>query len=228
MEKTLNKVNGFIPFLTALVVVFAFLFYMVAFFFFKGIDDGYGVSSVVGTEKELVATGLIILIGLVGPIALNAFWLAITNWHMIIVGLLIGTFIVLFDVFIEKKPAEGLTSVTEKYAKYAYVFLIFLYIFIGFPMAAYEKGMTTAHEEIKLINEKGCDIESKYWEKCSKVTYTDSNKLVEFEGLLLDKKEQEITIYLPEDKILKTFLLPSDAVIERKYIPEKIGSKVRK
>tara|TARA_R110001583_G_scaffold112917_6_gene263181 strand:- start:69575 stop:69877 length:303 start_codon:yes stop_codon:yes gene_type:complete len=99
MEKIFNKVNGFIPTLTALSVLFGFLSYMVAYFFIKGLDAGYGISSTVGSQQELVANGLLLSIGLVGKIALKAFWLAITSWYMMGVGILIGVAILIFERF---------------------------------------------------------------------------------------------------------------------------------
>ena len=89
MERMFNKLNGTIPSLTALTVLFGFLSYMVAYFFIKGLDVGYGVSSTVGEQQELVANGLLLSIGLVGEIALKAFWLAIKSWYMMGVGILV-------------------------------------------------------------------------------------------------------------------------------------------
>ncbi|WP_019617194.1 hypothetical protein [Psychromonas ossibalaenae] len=43
---------------------------------------------------------------------------------------------------------------------------------------------------------------------------------MQFNGLLLDKKGQEITVYLPKERILKTFQLPSNAVIERDFVSD--------
>ncbi|PKG38930.1 hypothetical protein [Psychromonas sp. Urea-02u-13] len=218
MEKILNKVNGFIPTLTALVVLFGFLFYMVAYFFIKGLDVGYGVSSIVGSQQELVANGLILSIGLVGEIAVQAFWSIITNWYFIIIGLLGGGGMLLFDIFIKKDSHITFSLSIEKYTKYLSSFLIIIYIFISFPLTAFEKGSHFAQNEIKKLNEKGCKIESEMWGKCSLVTYQKGDEIVKLNGLLLDKKGQEITLYLPKEKILRTFVLPSDAIIERNSI----------
>jgi hypothetical protein len=94
------------------------------------------------------------------------------------------------------------------------------HFFIVFPNTAYEKGITVAQKEINLLNQKGCKVESKIWGKCSYITYIKATQLVELNGLLLDKNGQEITIYLPKERILRTFQLPINAVIERSFISD--------
>lgn len=103
---------------------------------------------------------------------------------------------------------------------YLVIFLMLVYIFIIFPLAAYEKGSSFAQEDIKILNEKGCKVDSKVWGKCSSITYKKAGQLVKLNGLLLDKNGQEITIYLPKEKILRIFQLPSDAVIERSFVSD--------
>lgn len=218
MEKTFNKVNGFIPTLTGLAVLFGFLLYMVAYFFIKGLDVGYGVSSTVASQQELVANGLLLSVGLMGEIALKAFWLMIASWYMMGVGILLGVTIIIFERFFKKEASDSISSAASKYSMYLVIFLMFVYVFITFPLAAYEKGSSFAQEDIKILNEKGCKVDSKVWGKCSSITYKTSGQLVKLNGLLLDKNGQEITIYLPKERVLRTFQLPSDAVIERNFV----------
>lgn len=219
MEKIFNKVNGFIPSLTALAVLFGFLSYMVAYFFIKGVGEGYGVSANIGTQQELIAQGLILSVGLIGKIAIQAFYSIIEQWHMLLVGAGIGICIVIFDVFIKKGADVGdLSEKAQTYSRYLVGLLIFIYIFIAFPLAAYNKGVATAQKVIENLNEKGCVIESNMWRKCSTITYKKSDVLITLNGLVVDKSGQEITIYLPKERVLRTFQLPNDAVIERNFV----------
>ena len=223
MEEKLKKINGFIPALTAFVVLIAFLFYMVAYFFIKGLDSGYGITSIVGSQEELVANGLLILMGLIGEIAIEAFWLILANWYFIFIGLFIGILFVLFDRIFVKKSSESILPSVEQYSHYIIAFLMVIYIFITCPLTAFEKGKSYAHNKIKEINEKGCGIESEMWEACSTISYDTLLKTVKLEGYLLDKKGREVTIYLPKEKVLRTLVLPKDAVIERRFSSNKIN-----
>ena len=219
MEKIFNKVNGFIPSLTALAVLFSFLSYMVAYFFIKGVGEGYGVSANIGTQQEIIARGLILSVGLIDEIAIQAFYSIIEQWHMILVGAGIGICIVIFDVFIKKGAAVGdLSEKAQTYSRYLVGLLIFIYIFIAFPLAAYNKGVATAQKVIENLNEKGCEIESNMWRKCSTITYKKSDVLITLNGLVVDKSGREITIYLPKERVLRTFQLPSDAIIVRGFV----------
>jgi hypothetical protein len=129
MEKIFNKVNGFIPTLTVVAILFGFLSYMVAYFFLKGLDVGYGVSSIVGGQQKLVATGLLLSIGLVGKIALKAFWSVITLWYMIGFGILLGASILIFEHFFKKEESDSISSAASKYSMYLVIFLMFVYFF---------------------------------------------------------------------------------------------------
>lgn len=220
MEDKLKKINGFIPALTAFVVLIAFLFYMVAYFFIKGLDTGYGITSIVGSQEELVASGFLILTGLIDEIAIEAFWLLIGSWYFFFLGLLIAVFIIFFDKLFVKESSTSVFPSTQQYARYIIWLLIVLYIFITCPFTAFEKGKSYAHNRIKEINEKGCEIESDIWEACSTISYDTLLKTVKLEGYLLDKKGREVTIYLPKEKMLRTLVLPKDAVIERRSISE--------
>lgn len=221
MEKIFNKVNGFIPSLTALAVLFGFLSYMVAYFFIKGVGEGYGVSANIGTQQELIAQGLILSVGLIDEIAIQAFCSVIEQWHMLLVGAGIGICIVMFDVFIKKGAAVGdLSEKAQTYSRYLVGVLIFIYIFIAFPLAAYNKGVATSQKKVENLNEKGCEIESNMWGKCSTITYKKSDVLITLNGLVVDKSGQEVTIYLPKEKVLRTFQLPNDAVIERSFVSD--------
>lgn len=220
MEERLKKINGFIPALTACVVLIAFLFYMVAYFFIKGLDAGYGITSIVGSQEELVANGLLIFMGLIGEVAVEALWLLIGNWYFFFLGLLIATFIILFDRVVIKKPSESILVSIEQYPHYAIALLMVIFLFISCPLASFEKGKSYAHDKIKQINEKGCEIESDIWRACSTISYDTLLKTVTLEGYLLDKKGREITIYLPKEKMLRTLVIPKDAVITRSFISD--------
>lgn len=217
MEEKLKKINGFIPALTAFVVLIAFLFYMVAYLFIKGLDSGYGITSIVGSQEELVANGLLILMGIIDEIVIEAFWLIIAHWYFMVFGLFIAVLFVLFDKIVFKKSSESILPSVEQYSHYAIAFLIVIYIFISCPLAAFEKGKSYAHEKIKKINENSCEIESDIWEECTTISYNTLIKTVKLEGYLLDKKGREVTIYLPKEKVLRTLVLPKDAVIERRF-----------
>jgi len=216
MEEKLKKINGFIPALTAFVVLITFLFYMIAYLFLKGLDSGYGITSIVGSQEELVVNGLLLFMGFIDEIAIEAFWSVISHWYFIIFGLFIGVLFVLFDKIVVKKSSESILPSVEQYSHYTVTFLIVIYIFISCPLTAYEKGKSYAHDKIKKINEKGCEIESDIWEECSIIRYDTLLETVTLEGYLLDKKGREVTIYLPKEKVLRTLVLPSDAVIERR------------
>jgi len=197
MEKIFNKVNGFIPSLTALFVLFSFLFYMVAYFFIKGVDEGYGVSTNIGAQQELIAQGLIIFLGLIGEIAIQAFLSIIEQWYVLLISAGIGICIGIFDLLRNKRLVSGgLSEKVKIYSMCLVGLLIFIYIFIAFPLAAYHKGVATAQKEVENLNEKGCEIESKMWGECSTITYKKSDVLITLNGLVVDKSGQEITIYL--------------------------------
>lgn len=222
MEDKLKRINGFIPLLTASVVLCAFLFYMVAYFFIKGLDSGYGITSTIGSQEELIATGLILLMSFIDEIIFKALLTLFSSWKVYIVsfisGLVIGVIIVLFEKKTNKKLKSSLFPSPKQYLGYVSIILIVLYLFISCPITALNKGKEIAFNNIKLANEKGCDVESEIWGKCSIIRYENLLKSVELEGYLLHKKDREITIYLPKEKVLRTLVLPKDAIIERHYL----------
>lgn len=225
MEEKLKKINGFIPALTAFVVLIAFLFYMVAYLFIKGLDSGYGITSIVGSQEELVANGLLLFMGLVGKIAIEAFSLLFSYWKIYLYAalgvLIIGAFLGLFEKYTANTIPTNIFRKPKLYLNSIALVLTVIYIFIIFPLTAFEKGKNYAHNKIKEINEKGCEVESEIWETCSTISYDTLLKTVTLEGYVLDKKGREVTIYLPKEKILRTFIIPSNAVIERRFTSNK-------
>ena len=131
---------------------------MVAYFFIKGVDSGYGITSVVGSQEELVANGFLILMGLIDEIALGSFGLLFSYWKIYLICLLIGVIIILFEKFTNNRIPTNIERKSKRYLSYAGIVLAILYIFITCPLTAFEKGKSYAHEKINLINEKGCEI----------------------------------------------------------------------
>lgn len=197
---------------------------MVAYFFIKGLDSGYSITSTIGSQEELVATGLILFMGFIDEILIEAFWKLLSYWKFYLLGGVIGLISAVFIVLFEKKTNKEVpldkVSKLESYLQYLFVLLIIIYLFLSCPITALNKGKEHALNDIKQINKQGCKLESAIWGKCSKIRYDTLLKSVELEGYLLNKKDREITIYLPKEKVLRTLILQKDAIIERSYVGE--------
>ena len=141
MEKITNKINGNIPLLTASAVLLSFLFYMVALFFIKGLGFGYDVTSHVASQEELVAQGVILTIGLIGEIAVNAVKLFFLHWKMMIVGGGIAFALLAVDLLLNKNPENSLCGKVQKISGYFLFLLLLAYLFIAFPRKSTVSGL---------------------------------------------------------------------------------------
>lgn len=225
MEKIINKINGFLPTFTGLGLLLCFLFYMVGYYFSKGLDVGYGITTSLASQQEIVANGLLLSIGLIDEIVFNAFIQMLSVWYFVLIGFAIAILLVAYDFFRKKKVEESVSLIVKRWADNFVVFLLFVYVFLSLPLASYQKAIAVAQDNINQITLNGCNKQPEMWSQCSRVSYKESDKTIVLEGLMLAKEAQEITVYLPKLKLLRTFQLPAGAVIERSYFTREDNGK---